>query len=74
MKVEYRGPHKSVEVPLGDGSTIVVRRGESVEVDDSVAAGLVVQSTWRESKAKAIEPKPEAAPSKAAKTAGKDKG
>lgn len=74
MKVEYRGPNKSVEIPLGDGPAIVVRRGESVEVDDSIAAGLIVQSTWRESKAKAIEPKPEAAPEKAAKTAGKDKG
>jgi len=74
VKVEYRGPHESVEVPLGDGSAIVVRRGESVEFDDSVAAGLLVQSTWRESKAKASEPKPDVAPKQAAKTAGKDKG
>jgi hypothetical protein len=74
VKVEYRGPHESVEVPLGDGSAIVVRRGESVEIDDSVAAGLLVQSTWRESRAKASEPKPDVAPKQAAKTAGKDKG
>jgi hypothetical protein len=71
VKVEYCGPHKSVEVPLGDGSAVVVRRGDAVELPDDVVAGLVVQSTWREAKGKAD--KAEDAPAaKAPEKAGKD--
>lgn len=61
MKVEYRGPHKAVEVPLADGP-VVVRRGEAVELPDEVAEGLVVQvSSWRAAKDKKDdEPAPKA--------------
>ncbi len=70
MKVEYRGPHKSVEVPLADGGNVIVRRGESVDLPEGIALGLVVQSSWKAIKGKAEEPAEEPTP-KASK-AGKD--
>ena len=70
MKVEYRGPHKSVEVPLADGGSVVVRRGEAVEFPEAVASGLLVQGTWKAAKGKVEEPAEEPTP-KATK-AGKD--
>ena len=73
MKVEYRGPNASVEVPLADGSAVVVRRGESVELPEAIASGLVVQSTWRVAKAKAEKAGVEEPPAvKAPEKAGKD--
>ncbi len=74
MKVEYRGPNASVEVPLADGSAVVVRRGEAVELPDAIASGLVVQSTWRAAKGKAekAEPVADEPAAKAPEKAGKD--
>lgn len=71
MKVEYRGPHESVEVPLADGGSVVVRRGEVVEVPDATGRGLIVQSGWKAPKGKADEPADEEPTPKASK-AGKD--
>ena len=71
MKVEYRGPHKSVEVPLADGGNVIVRRGESVEFPDGIAEGLLVQGTWKAAKGEAEEPAEDKPAPKASK-AGKD--
>jgi hypothetical protein len=71
VKVEYRGPHESVEVPLADGGNVVVRRGEAVEVPDAIAKGLLVQGTWKADKGEAEEPVAEKPTPKASK-AGKD--
>jgi len=59
VKVEYVGPHSAVDVPLANGHVITVRRGESVDVPEQLAKGLLVQDTWAEPK--------KAAPKKAAK-------
>jgi hypothetical protein len=67
VKVEYRGPHKAVEVPLGDGSAVVVRRGEAAEFPEAVASGLIVQSSWR-----AVKDKTDDEPAPKAGKAGKD--
>lgn len=73
MKVEYRGPHKSVEVPLADGGNVVVRRGESVDVPDAVGQGLLVQGTWKAAKGgEDEEPAADEKPTPKASKAGKD--
>lgn len=71
MKVEYRGPHESVEVPLADGGNVVVRRGESVEFPEGVALGLLVQGTWKAHKGEAVKAEDDEPTPKASK-AGKD--
>lgn len=71
MKVEYRGPHKAVEVPLSDGSAVVVRRGEVVDVPEEIGLGLVVQhNSWKAGSVQAEEPAEETATK--ARKAGKD--
>ena len=59
MKVEYVGPHSAVDVPLANGHVITVRCGESVDLPQQVANGLLIQDTWAEPK--------KAAPKKAEK-------
>ena len=58
--MKYVGPHDAVEVPLGDGSYVVVENGGTGEFDDAVAASLAQQTNnWK--------PTGEAKPSKSAK-------
>lgn len=65
MKVEYTGPHSAVDVPLANGHVITVRRGESADIPEKVAKGLLIQETW-------VEPV-KAAPKKAVKAEEDDK-
>ncbi len=65
MKVEYAGPHAAVDVPLANGHVITVRRGESADIPEQVAKGLLIQDTW-------VEPV-KAAPKKAVKAEEDDK-
>ena len=57
--MKYVGPHDAVEVPLVDGSYVVVENGGTGEFPDAVAASLAEQvKNW--------EPVGEAKPSKSA--------
>ncbi|HYQ63556.1 hypothetical protein [Actinophytocola sp.] len=44
MRITYHGPHDGVE--LAALHDVVVRRGQTIEVDDALGASLVEQSTW----------------------------
>ena len=44
-RITYVGPADEVEVP-SLGADVTVKRGQSVDVDDDVAAGFVLQETW----------------------------
>ena len=45
-RVTYNGGHVAVEVASPDGGFVVVKRGETVEVDDATADGLCEQEQW----------------------------
>jgi hypothetical protein len=47
MKVKYVGPHDAVEIASG-GQVWLAENGETVEVPDDVAAGLVGQETFEQ--------------------------
>lgn len=54
MRVVYNGPHDAVEVPE---LSIVVRRGEPVEVRDGDAKLLLLQDVWDEAPKTPDKPK-----------------
>jgi hypothetical protein len=43
MQLRYTGPHDIVEVPDAE---LIAKRGETVEVPDTIAASLIAQGTW----------------------------
>jgi len=49
-KVVYDGPYEEVELPLSQSRTEVVKKGESIDVDDDIAKNLIEQGTWVEPK------------------------
>ncbi|MCP3805375.1 hypothetical protein NLX83_39525 [Allokutzneria sp. A3M-2-11 16] len=57
MRITYLGPFEAVEVPALHR---VVRRDESVEVDDELGAALVAQSCWAQAETPARPPKTKA--------------
>ena len=59
-RLKYVGPHDAVEVPLVDGSTVVVEKNEVGEFDDALAASLAEQSNNWEAADGAKTAKPEA--------------
>lgn len=67
--MKYVGPHDAVEVPLVDGSFVVVECGKTGEFEDDVATSLAEQaSNWESGAAKPPASKPE---SKTGKEDGK---
>jgi len=72
--MKYVGPHDAVEVPLVDGSYVVVENGKTGEFDDATAASLAEQvGNWEptggeEKSSKSSASKPE---SKTGKEDGK---
>jgi hypothetical protein len=56
MNLKYVGPHNGVDVPvLATGQIVTVMRGDSVELPDAVAEGLLEQGEnhWQ----KTVQPK-----------------
>jgi hypothetical protein len=43
MQVQYVGPHDAVDVPLPNGQTATVARGEKANITKEVAEGLLLQ-------------------------------
>jgi hypothetical protein len=67
----YTGPFDAVEVPLPDGSDVVVERGKQSDFPDEVAQGLLAQAdNWKS--AKAGKDAGQSAPADKGDTPGKD--
>ena len=62
MRVTYVGPHDEVEIPSLD---VAVKRGGSIEVDNTVGHELIKQADWQTAT-------PESRPSPPAGTGPKD--
>lgn len=43
MKIKYIGPHDEVEIPTLDA---VCKQGDSIDVDDKIALGMIEQEVW----------------------------
>lgn len=43
MKVVYQGPFDEVEVPFDFGGSVKARKGETVDVPDTIGKGLLEQ-------------------------------
>ena len=70
-RLKYVGPHDAVEVPLVDGSTVVVERDKIGEFEDAVAASLVEQvNNWET--ADGVKPAKSDAPKKPESKTGEE--
>jgi hypothetical protein len=59
-RLKYVGPLDAVEVPLVDGSWVVVENGKVGEFEDAVAASLAEQiNNWQPEASKPAAAKPE---------------
>lgn len=56
-KLVYVGPHEAVEVPMPNGSELLVKHGETLDTTGDHAAGLLEQtSNWQPMKAASHKP------------------
>jgi len=62
MELRYTGPFAAVVVPIADGTGVEIARGETGEVPDDVAVGLLAQADdWAHARPRSNEAKAAAA-------------